>query len=621
MPEVLNLREPLLVNAIGHSAGMLIFGFLLLVLLQDKRLRNARRGLLPPFAALLAVLWNAGALFALAGSTSGGWSAVFPAAVGFSALSLLPAAMLAISLDVQAVGAQRTGWLLSALAVAMHIAEAITGESGFHRTGLLIVTIGFVVLPAIAGFKLHAQRGALTRVLMPMALVLFAVSFVHFADSHAEHPWTAELAIHHAGIPLALYVVLQDYRFLLLDVFLRALASGLLAGGFTLAFVWANSEWHLLQLAASSPMFAGIAMVVACCVLIAFSSLRGNVQDWVTRRVFRRNAVSDMVNRLLESSTACVEERELLENAARVLAESFGATRYCVLNGFTATRTSGPDLATDDQRAALGSWVEAIIPLQFARGDQYRILLGPRSGALRYLSEDLRELARLASVVVAQVERLRWEGAERLTAEAELRALQAQINPHFLFNALNALFGTIPRSAEAARRTVLNLAEIFRYFLHNQRSAIALEEELKIIHAYLEIEQIRLGDRLRTEVDVDENALTFRLPPLSIQPLVENAVKHGVARRSGPGYVILRIRRNESNLRVEVRDSGGALLPSDDAHGGVGLENVRQRLRLTYGAVAELQVAAENGETVVRFELPAGPVRDQEHRSPEIVTR
>ncbi|HYO83452.1 MAG TPA: histidine kinase, partial [Bryobacteraceae bacterium] len=193
---------------------------------------------------------------------------------------------------------------------------------------------------------------------------------------------------------------------------------------------------------------------------------------------------------------------------------------------------------------------------------------------------------------------------ERLASEAELRALQAQINPHFLFNSLNTLYGTIPRSADGARRTVLNLAEIFRYFLHNDRSAIPLSEELKIVRAYLEVEQLRLGDRLRTEIDVDDAAESAQIPPLSVQPLVENAVKHGVARRTGAGYVILRIRRDGDSLRVEVRDSGGAILPSNGSHSGVGLDNVRQRLRLTYGPRSHVRIGVDGAETVVSFEVP-----------------
>lgn len=94
------------------------------------------------------------------------------------------------------------------------------------------------------------------------------MSFVHFTDSHAHHPWAAELAVHHAGIPLTLYVVLQDYRFLLLDVYLRSLASGVFAGAVTLGLVWSNNQWRLHEVAFSNPLYAGLA---ACCLLVLFA--------------------------------------------------------------------------------------------------------------------------------------------------------------------------------------------------------------------------------------------------------------------------------------------------------------------------------------------------------------
>jgi two-component system, LytTR family, sensor kinase len=617
MPEALDPREPLLVNAIGHAAGMLIFGLLLLVLLRDKRLWKAKRGWLAPMAALLAVVWNGGSLAALAGSVSGQWSATVPTGFGFAALSLLPAVLLAIALGAEAPRIQLLGGAVSVLAAAMHIGESLGGDA-FHRAALLLVTVGFVMLPAMAAYSLRRERRALRRVLVPMALVLFAISFVHFGDSHVLHPWTTELAIHHAGIPLALYIVLQEYRFLLLDVFLRALANAILAALFTLGLVWANAEWRLHEAIFSNPFYAGLGIVGSCTLLAAFAWVRGYLQLWVTRGVFRRPSVDETIQRLLSSQTSWSTEEEVVRNAAGIVAEYAGAVRFSVVPG---DGSALPDLATDAHRAAAGSWADAVVPLQFARGDKKIIALGPRSGGRRYLSEDFRELSRLAAVIVAQVERFRSDAIERLASQAELRALQAQINPHFLFNALNALYGTIPRSADGARRTVLNLADIFRYFLQNDRSAITLSEELRIIRAYLEVEQLRLGDRLRVEIDVDDSLESVQIPPLSIQPLVENAVKHGVARRTGPGHVILRVRRGDGVLRVEVRDSGGEVLPPEASHSGVGLDNVRQRLRLWYGSGSRLSIGIEEGETVVSFEIPADSGAVQNARLPAVLVR
>src|ERR1700751_3990219 len=120
-------------------------------------------------------------------------------------------------------------------------------------------------------------------------------------------------------------------------------------------------------------------------------------------------------------------------------------------------------------------------------------------------------MRRLASTIVEQVERFRADELRRLVHEAELRALQAQINPHFLFNALNTLYGTIDRQSRDARRMVLNLADIFRYFLQDHRTVIPFSEELRIVDAYLQIEALRLGDRLQSELIVAESARATRI--------------------------------------------------------------------------------------------------------------
>ena len=136
------------------------------------------------------------------------------------------------------------------------------------------------------------------------------------------------------------------------------------------------------------------------------------------------------------------------------------------------------------------------------------------------------------------------------------RVVQAQINPHFLFNALNTLYGSISRESHEARRLVLNLAEIFRYFLQGDRSFIPLSEELRIVQAYLEIEKLRMGERLEVEVKVSDAAKAAMIPILSVQPLVENAVKHGIAPQLAGGRVCLRAEICEGQLRVAVEDTG-----------------------------------------------------------------
>jgi len=255
-------------------------------------------------------------------------------------------------------------------------------------------------------------------------------------------------------------------------------------------------------------------------------------------------------------------------------------------------------------------WVQAVLPLRFSRGDVHFLLLGAREGGRRYLSEDFSVLARLGAAVVEHVEQIRAIEMENLVSQAELKALQAQINPHFLFNSLNTLYGVIDRDNAEARRMVLNLADVFRYLLRSDRTLIAVEEELKIVRAYLEIEELRLGPKLSTELTIEDAALQAAIPLLSIQPLIENAVKHGVAARMGAGFVRLTIRVDGEGMCVEVVNSGECderILAATGAGiglSGIGLSNVRRRLALYYGTEAQFHAAVGQGVTTVGFTLP-----------------
>jgi LytS/YehU family sensor histidine kinase len=215
----------------------------------------------------------------------------------------------------------------------------------------------------------------------------------------------------------------------------------------------------------------------------------------------------------------------------------------------------------------------------------------------------------LATVVAEEVERFRAAEMERLVSEAELRALHAQINPHFLFNALNTIYGIIPREAAEARRTVLNLSNIFRYSLQSDKILIPLSEELKIVTAYLEIERLRLGHRLKTTIRVDKGAEHILIPILSIQPLVENAIKHGLSAQSSEGWLRLTAEMKADGLTVSVEDSGAehtaTMAPFSRTTGnGVGLTNVTRRLELCFGPEAGVTMERGAFGTRVQFSIP-----------------
>lgn len=215
---------------------------------------------------------------------------------------------------------------------------------------------------------------------------------------------------------------------------------------------------------------------------------------------------------------------------------------------------------------------------------------------------------------------LRWNAAyreqQRRTAqldldlaEAQLRALQAQLRPHFLFNALNSVVTMIDRDPAVAQRMVIQLSDLLRATLKaGERQEIALQQEIELTRLYLAIEQVRFSDRLHVDWQIAEG-LTGNVPALALQPIVENAIVHGVARRREPGWVTIRIRKQNGALEMQVRDDGPGLPSQRDGaregDGGVGLSNLRARLERLYGSAASLELApAAGGGTEVTLRVP-----------------
>ena len=204
-----------------------------------------------------------------------------------------------------------------------------------------------------------------------------------------------------------------------------------------------------------------------------------------------------------------------------------------------------------------------------------------------------------------QAERERALGAEALASGARLQALRYQINPHFLFNTLNAVSTLVveQRTAEATRM-IARLSDFLRLTLEERTSdEVPLAEEIDFAQRYLDIEQVRFGDRLRMSIAIASEARDASVPALLLQPLVENAIRHGIAVREEGGHVAVAAERMGATLRITVSDDGPGLGPVNPR--GIGLANTRERLRTLYGSAQrmELQSPAEGGLRVV-LELP-----------------
>lgn len=609
MPEILSIHEPALVNTLGHSAGTLIFGIFAILLLRDRAGARLRGSRLTFTAAGLALLWNFSSLLVIATRDLTGGTSELLVALSTSALSLLPPVLLHLSLGDRFVWIRRTGYALAAVTVALHASEVLSNAPEHHLLALRITTAGFsalTILGAAGLLRSGSDRRPLTsRLVGTMSLFLFSISFVHFGAAEAQS-WLSEALVHHAGIPLALFVLLQDHRFLLLDAFTRVLANALFAALFVAGMVAIADRGALLGWAQGRPFREGALMVAGAGLLLLFPVLRGWLLHALAGRLFRRAPVEALLDaiRPLEDDPATYAEHTA-QAIARYLDAGLIEAEGRLIDGEITLPAPTSDLAAPDRERLDALGVEAILPLRDSAGSSRLLLFGRRRGGRRYLSEDIAAMTRIQAEVTYRMDRLHEAEMRRLVTQAELRALQSQIHPHFLFNAFNTLYGIIPREAAGARRTVLNLADIFRYFLHSDRTFIPLEQEMQIVQAYLEIEQLRLGDKLRVDLRISPEAAVLPIPILTVEPLVENAVKHGISRRRDGGTVSVEAGIEDGSLRIAVRDSGGGFSASPGEGAGVGLENVIRRLQLCYGADAGLDIDSSAEGTTVQFRVPA----------------
>ena len=198
------------------------------------------------------------------------------------------------------------------------------------------------------------------------------------------------------------------------------------------------------------------------------------------------------------------------------------------------------------------------------------------------------------------------ERANKLLVEARLSSLESRIHPHFLFNTLNSIASLIPTDPQRAEDTVGKLASLLRFSISaNQSSLVPLAQELKIVRAYLDIEATRFGQRLQYEITVPENLLNLKVPPLALQTLVENSVKHVVAQRNQPASIRIEGARQDGRLELTVIDDGPGFSLADISPDH-GLGNLVARLELLFGQSAQFNVRRVDNNTLVSIAIPAG---------------
>jgi two-component system LytT family sensor kinase len=603
-----------LLHLVGFLTGALLYGMLLVMVVRPP----ARPDTFALFTGVLGLVWNLGELGASAARLAGlGTLSSWIHASSFTALGLLASVVVhsvarapigqASQPQIIGSGIAVVVYACAAFAGVMHFIAAATAQPLPSSWGLIGLTMGLlVVIPAL--ITVARKRLNRARALWMAALAVVAVSALHLGRFHeAQQSWPVELVGHHASIVLAFAILYQDYRFALADLFLKQALTlimlvVLVFGAFSIAEPFLiNGTVGRLEPSAIALLLAlwtGTALLFPVCRRLVFR--------FVDRTVLKRADDGSFLSRLADDVQQSESTEAALDHACDVVAQSLNAT---------SVRWEARSLPA---RAELTAREAAVWT---AESPQYVLTIGQLAGGRRLLSDDIAMLERVAFVLARRIDALRLtsERYERmlreremrtLATEAELRALRAQINPHFLFNALTTIGYLIQQTPSRALKTLLDLTTLLRSVLRSEGEFTTLGRERELIDCYLRIERERFEERLEFTLDIPNDLHDLSVPSLIVQPLVENAVKHGIAGARDGGAVTVKASLDQ-DLRIVVRNTGAPLGPRRIPGLGVGLENVTRRLQHYYGHDAYLTVTRdEEGATVAELRLPATDIGD-----------
>jgi signal transduction histidine kinase len=626
-----------LLHGVGFLTGAVLYAMLVAMVVQGAgrdvaRLR--RDDGLAMVTGLLGLAWNLGALGLVTHPRS--HPTLF--AVAYAALGLLPAVFVHAAVRswkgddrVRLAARWITGfaYALSGGAALAQLGEAAVGLGAPSRAAFQALAAGFLVLVAVMVTASPAEARRSGGLLWMVALALFAVSAWHLGQHQGgAEGWPAVVLGHHASVPLALAILWSDYRFALADIFLkRALAVMALVtvvASLYLGLFGGHLTPHTSP-APVAPEWVLAALALSTAIALSYPLMRRTSGWFVDSVLLKRPDTAGLRAEVARRLVACETPEEILELVADSLAPALSARRVAWKETAEAPPPDRELVLLPDR----SGWSGVALSVPTSEPPHYVLVFDSFEGGRRVLSDDIALLEGTALATARRLDALRWlherrerdlreERVAKLATEAELRALQAQLNPHFLFNALNTLGYLMKAAPDRARSTLLDLTKLLRAVLKRSGGDVAtLGQEIDLVLAYLAIERARFEERLRLRVEVPPGLRELALPPLLLQPLVENAIKHGIARRRGGGEIVVRAWTEEPGptkgvLVIEVSDTGvgateAALLAARAR--GVGLTNVEKRLRAHYGRGGSLTLTSCPGEgTRATLRLPRSPV-------------
>jgi two-component system LytT family sensor kinase len=643
---------------IGFSAGLLVSLLFLGLTLRAVRLPGT------PIAnvalSLCALVWMIGglsrALVEVLGITFPPGTTHWPAAVMFTGMWLWPVPVLAIwhnhsTRRWQKIGCrvlQVFGGIAAATVIASAIAPTtlpllgLTGDMFFAWAKQAFAAYGFMLL-GIGTAMLVQDRPrsrALWTAYVKILLGTFGSSlalFLHQTLGLGEQFGPMFAAASKKSAMLVLFGSFFLFaRFRYADVFIRYSFRILIASGLALIFVenMQRPIWDQVAAATAVPAAAELffSSVLATALIVCFVLADRGMMRLLSRWLFAEPNYRIASEELRHTLGRLHHETEIAAAAAHTAQTVLELKEARLLP--LASLPQIPQLATvvEGQVAEISTCdltarelpvpeVEVLVPVHSSGETSHVLAVAPGRIRRALVSHEIAFLRGIALQLGQRLDSLRIERehVERRSreavllqqvTEAELRALRAQINPHFLFNSLNTVADLIVTDPARAELMTLRLSQVFRHVLtHSSRPVTSIHEEIEFVRTYLFIEEARFGDRLRVEIELAPEVAAEKIPSLILQPVVENALKHGLAPKLGPGHLRIGATARAEHVCLTVEDDGvgPAATPRRESP-GVGLKNVAERLRTRYRDRATVQLQPRDaGGSLVTILIPWSP--------------
>lgn len=602
------LNAALLVNLLGFTVGVALYAMLAVMVVRHRRSSTASSvEILLLVTAALGLIWNTGELIVtIERDFNSGWTFIFLQAASYAALGFLPSVVVH-SAQNESGRTRMPAWLayaMSTFAGLLHFRAALAGEQVPSAFALQVLTFGAVTL-AIVMLFLNFRQAIEKKAIWAAALLVFAVSALHLSRSGGETSWWVELVAHQSSVPLALAILYQNFRFAFADLFLKRAISLMLIAAVAFA-LYVGVAAPILRYHESHDRNDVFAVSVILTLWIATAlvyPLLHRAAGWLVDRVILRRVDYAELQQQIAGEIQSLETVDgVLDHVAPRVAEAMTAGTHAW------TEVTGENKYTGDTGA---------FDVPTAESPSYRVTLSNLAGGRRLLSDEANLLSAIGMITARRIDSIRvmHERFERefreqeyskLATEAELKALRSQINPHFLFNALTTIGYLIESSPKKAIQTLMHLTKLLRAVLRSTGEFSTLGDEIRLIEDYLDIERARFEERLVVAIDVPGHLRSIQIPAFILQPLAENAIKHGISANKAGGELRISAEREEGLLKLTVRNTSPSRILHDvSTSNGVGLQNIRERLRSHFGPKAAVTLDfGTDGWTTAELRIP-----------------